>query len=552
MACRSTARASSASAWPTSATSPTTASRRRCDVLERLARRGAHDRRPRPPCPGSERLARTATSVVRRRRRPSPTWTIAVDPDRPRRRRLRRDRRGGPRRLRHPGRLPPAGHRRRQRRRAVAAVHVPRRHRRAHVRWTRGSTAPDTRPAEAGHEVTYAAPLPAYGRRPGGLRTRRLPSTGRACRAPRPPSCGTAAAAGRCRRPRDDIVLVHDPELLLALPWPGRASAWSGTSTRTPRPRCPTRPWLPPGSRPAVCAVIVARRAMGRAPSALLLAEHAYADRFRVRHPVVPNLPLVPAAGRPPVTTASSTSAGFRLRGARSSLASADGWSQAGSVEVIGAVDADCAEESRRPKRRGVVTRTGFLPNEQALGRLDGALAGLSLLHDHPNYRHSLPTKVAGVPGRRRPRHHHAVAGGRRRSSKARIRHGGPVRGSRGRVSAVLSLAEDRHRARQFGRGGRRAAEAAVLGRRRAGDFVAEIERGRAGADRVVGRRPEVDGGVRTAPVPPTNVTRAVRSRVRRPVQHGRGPAGVVAVDEQHGARRPWRPQGRRRGHRAS
>jgi glycosyltransferase involved in cell wall biosynthesis len=45
----------------------------------------------------------------------------------------------------------------------------------------------------------------------------------------------------------------------------------------------------------------------------------------------------------------------------------------------------------------------GFLPNDRALARLSGALAGLSLLHDQPNYRHSRPTKVVeymahGVP----------------------------------------------------------------------------------------------------------------------------------------------------------
>ena len=31
-----------------------------------------------------------------------------------------------------------------------------------------------------------------------------------------------------------------------------------------------------------------------------------------------------------------------------------------------------------------------------ALTRLDGALSGLSLLHDRPNFRLSLPTKVVG------------------------------------------------------------------------------------------------------------------------------------------------------------
>ena len=45
----------------------------------------------------------------------------------------------------------------------------------------------------------------------------------------------------------------------------------------------------------------------------------------------------------------------------------------------------------------------GFLRSEEALARVSGSLAGLSLLNDLPNYRVSLPTKIVeycvlGVP----------------------------------------------------------------------------------------------------------------------------------------------------------
>jgi glycosyltransferase involved in cell wall biosynthesis len=45
----------------------------------------------------------------------------------------------------------------------------------------------------------------------------------------------------------------------------------------------------------------------------------------------------------------------------------------------------------------------GFVPNAEALRLVEGALAGLSLLQDEANFRHSMPTKVAeymarGVP----------------------------------------------------------------------------------------------------------------------------------------------------------
>ena len=36
----------------------------------------------------------------------------------------------------------------------------------------------------------------------------------------------------------------------------------------------------------------------------------------------------------------------------------------------------------------------GFVPNDRALRMAAGALAGISLLHDTDNYRHSMPTKV--------------------------------------------------------------------------------------------------------------------------------------------------------------
>jgi glycosyltransferase involved in cell wall biosynthesis len=51
----------------------------------------------------------------------------------------------------------------------------------------------------------------------------------------------------------------------------------------------------------------------------------------------------------------------------------------------------------------GILRWHGYLPNDEAMLITDGALAGLSLLQDDPNFRHSMPTKVAeymarGVP----------------------------------------------------------------------------------------------------------------------------------------------------------
>jgi Glycosyl transferases group 1 len=51
----------------------------------------------------------------------------------------------------------------------------------------------------------------------------------------------------------------------------------------------------------------------------------------------------------------------------------------------------------------GLLRWHGYLPNDEAMIITGGALAGLSLLQDDPNFRHSMPTKVAeymarGVP----------------------------------------------------------------------------------------------------------------------------------------------------------
>ncbi len=73
------------------------------------------------------------------------------------------------------------------------------------------------------------------------------------------------------------------------------------------------------------------------------------------------------------------------------------------TVELIGAADARARAQIGPAQAEGVLRWHGFVPNDQAMPMMDGALAGLSLLHDEPNFRHSLPTKVVeymarGVP----------------------------------------------------------------------------------------------------------------------------------------------------------
>ena len=71
--------------------------------------------------------------------------------------------------------------------------------------------------------------------------------------------------------------------------------------------------------------------------------------------------------------------------------------------EFIGPVDADVEPALRAAVAAGHVTWSGFVPNDEALSRLDGAMAGLSLVHPQPNHAGSLQTKVLEYLSRRVP-----------------------------------------------------------------------------------------------------------------------------------------------------
>lgn len=257
----------------------------------------------------------------------------------------------------------------------------------------------------AGWEVTYAAPFLAYGVATSpapGLTLVDLPrASGRA----RLSALRAARAVLRARGPVHHVVLLHDPELLLAtrgldLPpvvWDVHEDTAAAMSLK---------PWLPArAGRPAAWAVRRLERRAERRVN-LLLAEDAYQDRFRKVHPVVPNTTRVPASpalpDEPRVVYVGHLT---RARGAFELI-------ELGRilhhrtrgrirVELIGHADAEAT--AALDQAAEYVDWRGFLPHDEAMARVDGALAGLSLLHDEPNYRVSRPTKVVeylahGVP----------------------------------------------------------------------------------------------------------------------------------------------------------
>ncbi len=261
----------------------------------------------------------------------------------------------------------------------------------------------------AGWEVTYLAPFAEHDLPlpdpTGGLTCGDLP---RASGRDRLRAARAARAALRRLAGEHDVVLVHDPELLPAAAGLGlRHLVWD--VHEDPAGALAVKDWLPaPLRRPVASGWRVAERLAERRHH-LLLAEHAYAKRFGGEHTVVPNAVVVPeqvppAGGTRLVHVGNLTAArgtDLMVEAARIAHGASQGRI---TLEVIGPAR---DETSRRVLEAGVadghVTWRGFQPAEVAMAALDGALAGLSLLRDLPNYRGSMPTKVVeylahGIP----------------------------------------------------------------------------------------------------------------------------------------------------------
>ncbi|MPZ88445.1 MAG: glycosyltransferase [Nitriliruptorales bacterium] len=256
---------------------------------------------------------------------------------------------------------------------------------------------------EAGHTITYAAPWLDTGAEPAaaeGLQVVDLP-----CARGRRRVRALRAARALIRRlgREADLILLHDPELLAAvaglrLPvtvWDVHEDTAAALSDK---------PWLPPPARrPARRLVRCAERAAERRLR-LLLAETHYQERFRRPHPVVPNETTVPdtvaGPGADRVVYLGRLSVG---RGAGELLALPALLPSGVRLELFGPADDTVAADVAAAHKRGLLRWHGIVPNDRAVPALQGALAGLSLLCDEANYRHSRPTKIVeymacGVP----------------------------------------------------------------------------------------------------------------------------------------------------------
>lgn len=262
---------------------------------------------------------------------------------------------------------------------------------------------------QAGWQVTYAAAFTVHGLPvPAGDADPRHPDAGRLTGIDLPHAHGrrrlralrAARRVLRTQGPTHDAVILHDPELLLAVPASGVARRVLWDVHEDPAAALPTRAYLPgPTGRWAARAVRLVERVAERGLT-LLLAEHAYAQRFTRDHAVVPNTVPVPQTEPPAPGTERVVYLGnvTRLRGADELIALGarlgEATGGACTVHVIGPATGECAQDLRAAHERGDIVHHGFVPNAEAARLLDGALAGVSLLQDVPNFRHSMPTKV--------------------------------------------------------------------------------------------------------------------------------------------------------------
>ncbi len=216
-----------------------------------------------------------------------------------------------------------------------------------------------------------------------------------------------ARAAMAAHAPSADLLLVHDPELLLVLP-PRRKrppTVWDVHEDTVAA--LTTKAWLPAFLRPVAAGGVTFAERLAERRLHLILAEHGYNARFKRTHPVVPNTTYVPETAAPPAGPADPRRVVYvghisPDRGSAEMVSLARLLAPHGiSVELVG--PADPQARAHIEAAGDLVHWHGFVPNEQALKLAEGSLAGLSLLHDEANFHHSMPTKVVeymarGIP----------------------------------------------------------------------------------------------------------------------------------------------------------
>lgn len=240
---------------------------------------------------------------------------------------------------------------------------------------------------EAGHEVVYVAPETERDLgRPGLVHVPVPRSVGRRRLGPLK---RMASALSRETRVAD-LAIVHDPELTLMGRWIRCPRVWDVHEDLASQ--IADKEWIPGFlGGPARLGVGLLERWAARSFD-VMLAEPTYVDRFP-HGVVVRNTPWIQdryvTPGDSRVVYVGRVSLG---RGIGTMLAAMRMIGPTVGLDLYGSADRDVVAMLDRAGSNVVVH--GFVPNPNALSQAEGAMAGLALLDDRPDYRRSIPTKV--------------------------------------------------------------------------------------------------------------------------------------------------------------
>lgn len=197
---------------------------------------------------------------------------------------------------------------------------------------------------------------------------------------------------------RHDAAVVHDPELLPAAIVAGglaRRTVVVDVHEHVPA-QLRTKEWLPRALRRPIAWVAGALLRLAERTCRITLAEPGYQSLFRHRHPVFANYPdRLPDPSEPngSIVYVGDVTAARGLTDLIDATATLDPIPR---VEVVGRVDPALAAQLAGAPNLVV---HGRLPHGDAMTVARRATVGVSPLHDLPNYRYSLPTKVVEYLG---------------------------------------------------------------------------------------------------------------------------------------------------------
>ena len=245
-----------------------------------------------------------------------------------------------------------------------------------------------------GHQVSYAAPFDSFPitQVDSRIETITIPrATGKR-------RISALLAARKLLRTRSvdfDVVLIHDPELLLAASCSKSPVVWDVHEDTAAA--ISAKSWLPSIFRKPATKFVAKLENKAEQRYHLLLAESEYQARFTKSHPVIPNTTAVANYSETEPTNSVIYLGNITtLRGGETLLQVGKALKQHGiSLELIGSCpETELSKQLVAAQHAGELIWHGFLPNEKAKQLLPGKLAGLSLLQDHPNYRVSQPSKI--------------------------------------------------------------------------------------------------------------------------------------------------------------